>query len=255
MGQFREWMFRKWYWYVNTVDKKAEILFMNYGYSNGEELMLDSKGDKENRYSIQLYHLLADAVDMSNRHILEVGSGRGGGLAYISREFKPQSATGMDLDSTAVSFSNQYHASDKLKFVQGDAQQIPMENNSYDVIINVESSHRYADMRKFLSEVNRVLQPGGYFLFTDFRFDYEMPELNEELKLSGLTLLKEEDITMQVVKALELDDSRKRKLVEKLTPKLLHKVALNFAGTVGSSTYTQFQTRKFVYMNYVFQKN
>lgn len=255
MGKFREWVFKTWYWYVNSADKNAEVLFMNFGYSNGEEVLLDRKTDKDNRYSIQLYHLLADAIDMSNRHILEVGSGRGGGLAYVSREFKPGSATGLDLDNIAVSFSNKFHGSDKLSFVQGDAQQMPVESGSYDVVMNVESSHRYPDMNKFLSEVCRVLQPGGYFLFTDFRYDHEMPALTEELKLSGLTLLKKEDITSHVVKALELDDNRRRYLVKKLTPKVLHKLALNFAGTVGSSTYNQFVNREYVYMNYVFQKN
>jgi ubiquinone/menaquinone biosynthesis C-methylase UbiE len=254
MGSFREWIFRTWYWYVNSVDKKGEVLFMNYGYSNGAEVNLD-KADSDNRYSIQLYHLLADAVDLTNKNILEVGSGRGGGLAYVHGRFKPQSAIGMDLDHNAVSFSNKCHLSPNLKFVQGDAQQIPLDSNAYEVVMNVESSHRYPDMKMFLSEVNRVLKPGGHFLFTDFRYDHEIPGLQEELKQSGLTLIKEEDITDHVVSALKLDDSRRRNLVKKLAPRLLHKVALNFAGTVGSPTYNQFMNREYVYMNYVLQKN
>lgn len=255
MSNLREWIFRTWYWYVNTVDKKAEVLFMNYGYSNGEEVKLNKTEDENNRYSIQLYHLLANAVDLNNKNILEVGSGRGGGLAYVSNQFNPQSATGMDLDNNAVNFSNKFYTAPNLNFVQGDAQQLPMEDNAYDVVMNVESSHRYPDMQKFLTEVHRVLQPGGHFLFTDFRYDHEIPGLHEELKRSGLTILKEEDITSYVVKALELDDNRKRKLVKKLSPKVLHSVALNFAGTIGSSTYNQFLNREYVYMNYVLQKN
>lgn len=254
MGSFREWIFRTWYWYVNSVDKKGEILFMNYGYSNGAEINLDM-ADSANRYSIQLYHLLAGAVELNQKQILEVGSGRGGGLAYVNRRFKPLSATGMDLDNGAVLFSNKFHGSPGLSFVQGDAQQIPLESDAYDVVLNVESSHRYPDMKLFLSEVHRVLQPGGHFLFTDFRYDHEIPELQEQLKNSGMEIIKEEDITMHVVKALDLDDSRRRKLVKKLAPRMLQKVALNFAGAIGSPTYNQFLNREYVYMNYVLRKN
>lgn len=254
MGSFREWIFRTWYWYVNSVDKKGEVLFMNYGYSNGAEVDLNN-AESANRYSVQLYHLLADAVDLKGKDILEVGSGRGGGLAYVNGRFNPQSATGMDLDHGAVSFSNKCHSSSGMKFIQGDAQQIPLDSNAYDVVMNVESSHRYPDMKMFLSEVHRVLQPGGHFLFTDFRYDYEIPELQEQLISSGLTILKEEDITSHVVNALNLDDARRRQLVKKLAPRMLRKVALNFAGTIGSPTYNQFLNREYVYMNYVLQKN
>lgn len=113
----------------------------------------------------------------------------------------------------------------------------------------------YADMNLFLREVYRILRPDGYFLFTDFRYDFEIPFLQNELQSSGMSLSKEEFITQQVVTALELDDGRKRKLVEKLTPRFLHKTALNFAGTIGSETYKQLVSCKYVYFNYIFQKN
>lgn len=255
MGNFRDWIFRTLYKYVSSVDKKGEVLFMNYGYSNGEEVKFQNPGDEANRYSIQLYHLLANAINMDKKHLLEVGSGRGGGLAYVNSQFKPESATGMDLDQTAVAFSNKFYKHPNMSFVQGDAQQIPLESNAYDIVMNVESSHRYPNMGMFLSEVHRVLQPGGHFLFTDFRYDHEIAELQKQLLDSGLTLIKEEDITHNVVTALELDDKRRRDLVKKLAPKMFQSVALNFAGTKGSSTYNQFLKREYVYMNYVLQKN
>ena len=80
----------------------------------------------------------------------------------------------------------------------------------------MESSHRYPDMISFLGEVTRILRPNGYFLFADFRYDYEIPVLHKQLQSTGLSLVKKEFITPQVVAALELDDMRKRKLVKKL---------------------------------------
>ena len=251
---FRESLFRIWYWYVNKLDKNAEILFMNYGYSDkDQEVPLDEQNEP-NRYSIQLYHHLASATDIKNKDIIEIGCGRGGGISYITKNFSPASAKGIDLDKQAISFCNRYYSLNGLSFLQGDAQNLSLENNTCDVVINVESSHRYPDMSAFLGEVSRILRPKGYFLFTDFRYDYEIEDLRKELELSGMSVLKERFINEEVVAALELDDARKRKLVKRLTPKVLHKIALNFAGAIGSETYNQFASRKYVYFSYVLKK-
>jgi ubiquinone/menaquinone biosynthesis C-methylase UbiE len=251
---FRESLFRIWYWYVNRIDKNAEILFMNFGYSDeGKDIPMDelNKGD---RYSIQLYHHLVIATAIKDKDIVEIGCGRGGGLAYIVRNFSPATAIGVDLDKQAADFCNRHYPLDGLSFQQGDAQNLSLKDHSCDVLFNVESSHRYPDMKAFLGEVYRILRPGGYFLFTDFRFENEVEDLKKELASSGLTVLTERIINKEVVAALTLDDDRKRKLVKKLAPKFLHKIALNFGGTIGSETYNQFQSGKYVYFSYVMKK-
>ena len=250
----RESLFRIWYWYVNKADKNAEILFMNYGYSDKDQVIPMDEQDNPNRYAIQLYHHLASAAEIINKDIVEIGCGRGGGLSYITRNFSPASAKGIDLDKQAVSFCKRHYALDGLSFLQGDAQNLSLKNNSCDVVINVESSHRYPDMAAFLGEVSRILRPGGYFLFTDFRYDYEMEDMKKELKLGGMIVLKEKIINQEVIAALKSDDERKRKLVKKLAPKFLHKIALNFSGTMGSETYNRFVSNKYIYFSYVFKK-
>jgi len=71
---------------------------------------------------------------------------------------------------------------------------------------------------------------------------------------SKIDIIKEEIITHKVVKALELDDNRKRELVKKLVPGFICKIALNFAGTIGSETYNQFDTGKYEYYSYILKK-
>ena len=251
---FRESLFKIWYFYVNKVDKKAEVLFMNYGYSSEDQKMTLEQKDEINRYSIQLYsHFLTD-VSIKDKDIVEIGSGRGGGLNFLTKTFKPKSAIGVELDKRAITFCNKHYTQDNLSFVHGDAQKLSLNNESCDIILNVESSHRYPDMQSFLGEVNRTLRPGGHFLFTDFRYDFEMDELNKQLELSGLKVITNRNINKQVITALELDDSRKRSLVKKLTPKFLNKIALNFSGTIGSETYNQFVSNKYIYFSYILKK-
>lgn len=80
----RETFFRIWYWYVNKVDRNARILFMNFGYHDKNRHIVMEAQNECDRYSIQLYHHLVDAVNMQGKDIVEIGCGRGGGLSYIA---------------------------------------------------------------------------------------------------------------------------------------------------------------------------
>lgn len=251
--KFRDLIFRIWYWYVSNIDKNAEVTFMNYGYTSTTQILDLHKHDEPNRYAIQLYHHLASTVDLSGKSLLEIGSGRGGGLAFIAKNFPLKSTMGIDLNHRAVAFCNKHYKIDGISFKQGDAQKLELADQSFDVIINVESSHRYPDFKAFLGEAKRILKPNGHFLFTDFRYDYEMADLQKDLDSAGFTQIKHELITENVVRALDLDDARKRALIKKLAPKAVHSVALNFAGTKGSETYNQFAEKKYEYFTYVFQ--
>lgn len=251
---FVEGFFRNWYRFVNSTDKKAEVVFMNYGFADDDQKMpLDAK-DEPNRFPIQLYHQLVKPHDLQNKDILEIGCGRGGGLAFLTKLLNPSSATGIDLDPTAVEFCNKHWSKPGLKFIQGNAQNVPLPDNSFDVIINVESSHRYEDLGQFLSEVKRLLRPGGVFLLTDFRGKNKMPALLEHFGGSGLEVISEDNVTPQVVKALELDDHRRRHLVRTLVPRFMHWIALDFAGAKGSPTYRRFAKGEWVYFNYQLKK-
>ncbi len=252
--KIRDHLFRIWYWYVNKVDRKAEVLFMNYGFHNDNHNADSVELDDGNRFSIQLYDHLATAIDLKGLDVVEIGSGRGGGLFHVKKNHAPASACGIELDKRAVNFCNTHYKDVDLTFYQGDAQSLKLQNASSDVVLNVESSHRYQDMAAFLSEATRILRPGGHLLLTDFRYDHEMDDLKKHLLASGLQIVKEQEINREVLKALTLDDSRKRKLVKRLVPGFLRGVALNFAGTVGSQTYNHFESGKYVYFSYVLQK-
>jgi len=55
------------------------------------------------------------------------------------------------------------HNKNRFKFKVVDAQDIPFEDCSFDVIIANHMLYHVADIEKALSEIYRVLKPGGYF--------------------------------------------------------------------------------------------
>ncbi len=248
-------VFRALYRYLDKLDKHSHVIFMNYGYSDpGIIIPLDER-DEKNRYSLQLYHHLAEMAELKNKDVVEVGSGRGGGLEYISRKFLPESAIGIDLEKSGVVFSNKFHQLPNLTFITGKAQNLPLIDNSCDVLLNVESSHRYSTIEAFFNEVHRVLRPGGYFLYTDFRDSHQWPELVAMLNKAGLTVLEERDISTNVLQSLELDSERRASLVKRYAPRIFQKAILNFTGSKGTATFDNFLTGKVTYKSYKIRNN
>ena len=162
-------MWRLWHNLIIKFDKNKDAIFMNYGYQslNGDpRLELDEK-DEINRYCIQLYDYVVNKAEIKDKDVLEVGSGRGGGASYITRYYKPKSYTAMDISSSVINFCNSYHAVDGLKFVTGVAEEPPFANESFDVVVNVESARCYKSLKTFFQEVHRMLRPNGHFCFAD----------------------------------------------------------------------------------------
>ncbi len=254
--QVKRFLNRTWYQYLAKADKDAHMLFMNYGYADPKAataaLDLDP-ADESRRLCIQLYQRVAGAIDLSGKDVLEIGCGRGGGCSYIMRYLRPKSMTGMDIADNAVAFCRNYHAVPGLLFRQGDAEALPLADHSCDVVVNVESSHCYGSMERFVSEVARVLRPGGFFLFTDHRPSGQLNRLRGQL-CSQLQLLDEERVTLGVLKALDLDHERKLALIQQKAPKWLRKQFHMFAATKGSPLYENFRSGTVEYLRFVLQK-
>ncbi|MCP5048825.1 MAG: class I SAM-dependent methyltransferase, partial [bacterium] len=168
--------------------------------------------------------------------------------------FKPRSYKGVDVNQKAVNFCNRHYTHKALSFTQGDALDLPFQEGSFDVVINVESSHRYPSSAKFFQEVHRVLKPNGHFLFTDFRDDHLLDSLHSELSGTDMIIKKKEFITQNIVKALELDDERRKMLIKRLSPFIFRGIARDFSGIQGSPIYKWFKSGKCEYLYYVMQK-
>jgi ubiquinone/menaquinone biosynthesis C-methylase UbiE len=251
---FVKGFFRIWYRIVNKLDKDAEVIFMNYGFEDGQTHLELLPKDEINRYPIQLYHQLVKDHNLEGKDILEIGCGRGGGLAFIHRLFKPSSSVGIDRDHSAIQFCQKHYRQPGLNFMQGDAQSISLPDHSFDLIINVESCHLYERMDLFLNEVERLLRPGGIFLLTDFRASHTIQELIGDLDNSSLVSIAQKDVTSGVIKGLELDDQRRMGLIRRLVPKFLVWIAKDFSGVKGSPTFRKFTNREWVYFNFHLRK-
>jgi ubiquinone/menaquinone biosynthesis C-methylase UbiE len=229
--------------------------FMNYGYVPGDlEEPLQFARVHQEQHALQMYHYLATKTTTQGKHLLEVGSGRGGGARHIAESLRPASYTGIDIAQNAVTLANKIHALPNLKFIQGSAEAIPFADNSVDVVINVESCHAYGSVCKFLSEVKRVLKPGGHFLMVDFRNAKNMKILRDQLKDTGMETLQEENISDNVIRSIEDSNDTKTERIRTLIPAKWQKLFSEFAGVAGSRFHRTLKDRSRLYYRFVLRK-
>ena len=253
---FKRAVWKKLYQYLAKKYPTEEWTYMNYGYQSSDtSIKIPLKEEEEkDRYMIQLYHHVASAVDLKDKDVVEVGSGRGGGASYIKRYLHPKTMTGIDYSKNVIKFSKEHHSVEGLTFIYGDAENLPLANESIDVIVNVESSHCYGSMKKFVEQVYRVLRPDGYFLFADLRPAEEIDALDTTFSDAGFEVHKKELISKEVVNAMEAFHEFKLAFFQKMVKGWLRKPLNDFAGVKGSNIHTEFSNGKMMYYHYVLRK-
>jgi ubiquinone/menaquinone biosynthesis C-methylase UbiE len=189
-----------------------ELIFLNYGYADaaGEPRRWIAATDQRYKHHLSLVKHVMAGVELARQTVLEVGSGRGGNCYYLARYTQAKKVYGIDQCEANVRFCRKVHRLPRATFLRGDAQQLPFRSATFDVVLNLESSHCYPHFERFLAEVHRVLKSNGTFCYADLWF-LEFLELDWEARKKALNaapfvLLSEEDISEPVFQALTSKD-------------------------------------------------
>ena len=127
----------------------------------GEEISSEQLGRLFNRY-----HWTAE--NCAGMDVLEVACGAGAGLGYVARRAK--SVVAGDYSPTIVDAALA-HYGQRFDIRCFDAQEIPFEDGSFDVVVMHEALYYVPDAEKFVRECRRVLRPKGQILLTNSNKD------------------------------------------------------------------------------------
>ena len=114
-------------------------------------------------------HLIKLADLRNNMTVLDVGCGFGGLLSEIDARHTGMSLTGINVDPRQLEICHTLRtaADNALRWQEADACSLPYEDASFDRVFCVEAMFHFASRRTFLSEVARVLNPGGRLIASD----------------------------------------------------------------------------------------
>jgi ubiquinone/menaquinone biosynthesis C-methylase UbiE len=219
-----------------------DVVFMDWAYEEDPPVALPlAASDEPNRAHINLYHRTTTQADLSGKRVLEVSCGRGGGASYLVRTLRPASYTGLDLNPNGIAFCQKRHNLPGLNFVEGNAEDLPFDDQSFDAVLNVEASHLYLQFPRFLAEVARVLRPGGDFLYTDVRPRARFGEWDAALAEAPMRMISQRVINAEVMRGIEASQQNTLAILGPVTrraPSFLDDLARR-AGDLRASTFYQ----------------
>ena len=138
---------------------------------------------------------------------------------------------GIDFSSEAVNLCSQWYGEqDNLSFVEGNAEDLPFDDESFDLVYNVESSHCYGDMGAFIEQVHRVLRKGGTFCWTDLRDAETMSLIHLDVRDHEDLRLLNRRLWSMVLRALDEIIEAKIEQITKQGPQVHKKERENFRG-------------------------
>lgn len=199
---------RDFYDQVAELLPSPDFIFLNYGFTNdaSEACSWIAPADESQKHHLNLVKHVVSGVALAGQTVLEVGSGRGGNCYYLSRYTGAERIYGIDRCEGNVRFCQAQHHLPSVTFLEGDAEQLPFRSETFDVVLNLESSHCYPQFEKFLAEVHRVLKPQGTFCYADVWFleflELDWKQRKRALDQAPFLLVSEEDISEPVFLAL-----------------------------------------------------
>lgn len=130
-------------------------------YDRGWRKELQAGKEERGNLQTNLEFLAQTDLLKPKDRILEIGCGIGTVVNELSS--KGHDIIGIDISSEAIEYGRKKYSDIRLE-VQA-AETLPYEDASFEAVLSFDLFEHIAAIDKHISEVRRVLRPGGYYLF------------------------------------------------------------------------------------------
>lgn len=149
----------------------------------GERYLPEFDGD----WTLEHLHRYLLACELAvGKTVLDIACGDGYGAAMLARH--AAQVTGVDIDTPTVERARGKYVADNLRFLQGSATDIPLDDDSVDLVISFETIEHLMEQDRMLYEIRRVLRPEGFLIISSpDKYEYiDVPGYHNEFHLKEL---------------------------------------------------------------------
>ncbi len=114
--------------------------------------------------------LLELSGSLKDHAVLEIGCGQGVGTELLFNMFNAKKVMAMDIDLKMIRRAQKRlrnYDAPKLILHAGDATNITTRDEMFDAVVNFSALHHVPQWQKAITEIARVLKPGGRFIFEE----------------------------------------------------------------------------------------
>ena len=156
---------------------------------------------------------VSHALLSEGEKVLDIGSGAGGDCIKAALAVgESGEVTGLDMTEKMLHSAMQ-NASDagvsNIRFVQGDAEEMPLDDSTFDVVISDCVINLVPDKGRVFQEIHRVLKPGGRMVISDVVTDRPFSaatQSNMDLWCSCVSGALPEDEYVELIRRAGLSD-------------------------------------------------
>jgi SAM-dependent methyltransferase len=213
-----------------------DLATFNVGLAPARASVADDPRYRNEATNIEVYASVADALEAGGgigpgAGLLELGCGRGGGLAYLAERLGCR-AVGIDTSRVAVAFARRRGVSARC----ASSTRLTEADGSVDAAVAVEILLRFREADPTLAELRRVLKPGGRLVVADFKsggIRQARQQLTRLAAAHGFVVSAFTDRTANARAAMVADEPRRRAVYDRLPSMVRRNMAetLLLAGT------------------------
>ncbi len=99
------------------------------------------------------------------KKLLDIGCGTGYLISMLSKDYNAE-YIGLDLSPEMINQAIRKNIKN-ARFIEGRSDELPFEDNSFDIVTCSQSFHHYPETDKPMQEAKRVLKNGGLYILSD----------------------------------------------------------------------------------------